>query len=229
MDYPVFFTSDLTSAERKISPGWTLAYLKKRLEPTTGISAAFQLLQYYPDSNSNKFTILTCANEEDTLLEQFAIVPYSRIHVEDTDPDSKLSQLFDETSEPGFQLSEEEYARRKDSVLQWKKDQQLGRYDPLFEQAQQAVHLGDRCRVINIEGERRGEVKFVGKISVLDDGKSPWIGIEFDEPAGKNDGLIGDQRFFQAKPGHGSFVRPNKVEVGDFPELDPFESDEEEL
>lgn len=240
MDFPVFFTSDLTSSERKISPGWTLAYLKKRLEQTTGIPARFQVLQYYPDRANNEFVVLKGANEETTFLEQFGIVPYSRIHVEDSDPDSKLSELYSENPEAGFQLSEEEYARRKDSVLQWKKDQKLGRYDPRFEEAQQAsqminellatgIVVGNRCRIINIEGERRGEVKYVGKINVLDEGKSPWIGIEFDEPVGKNDGLIGEQRFFQARPGHGSFVRPNKVEVGDFPEIDPFESDEEEL
>ncbi|GEQ67957.1 hypothetical protein JCM33374_g1623 [Metschnikowia sp. JCM 33374] len=240
MDFPVFFTSDLTSAERKISPGWSLAYLKKRLEQTTGITAKFQVLQYYPDRASNEFIVLQGLDEDSTLVEQFGIVPYSRIHVEDTDPDSKLSELYDESTDPGFQLTEEEYARRKDSVLQWKKDQKLGRYNPQYEEAQQAVQkknenvatgisVGDRCRVINIEGERRGEVKFVGKIPALDEGKSPWIGIEFDEPVGKNDGSIGDQRFFQARSSHGSFVRPNKVEVGDFPELDPFESDEEEL
>ncbi|KAM9899369.1 hypothetical protein OXX69_009506 [Metschnikowia pulcherrima] len=240
MDFPVFFTSDLTSSERKISPAWSLTYLKKRLEQTTGIDVKSQQLQYYPDRSNNEYVVLQGADEQTTLLEQFAIVPYSRIHVEDTDPNSRLSELYDENSEPGFQLSEEEYSRRQNSVLQWKKEQKLGRFDPLFDEAQRVaqqkdessasgINVGNRCRVINIEGERRGEVKYVGKIHVLDEGKSPWIGIQFDEPVGKNDGSIGEHKFFQGKPGHGSFVRPNKVEVGDFPELDIFESDDEEL
>lgn len=35
------------------------------------------------------------------------------------------------------------------------------------------------------------------------------------------------KRYFQTAPLRASFVRPDKVTVGDFPELDPFADDED--
>lgn len=236
MDIPVYFTSDLVSTEKRISPQWSIAYLKQKLEPVTGILPSFQLLQYYPERASNNFVEIKPDNEETTTVADIGITAFSRIHVEDKDPDSILGELKEE-SDVHFDLSPEEYAKRSDTVLQWKKDKQLGRFDPQFHEKKSrlqeeselkaaTISVGNRCRIINIEGERRGVVKFVGKIVQLDGGENPWVGIEFDEPVGKNDGLIGELRLFEARHNHGSFVRPNRVEVGDFPELDPFDDDE---
>lgn len=243
MDIAVYFTSDLTSSERRISPQWTVSYLKQRLEQITGISPEYQQLQYFPirTSNENRPIGGTTAEDEKT-INDYGIVAYSRIHVVDTDPESKLKGLANEADAENatFKLSEEEYANRADSVLNWKKQQHLGRFDPQFnqhkdyiqkqnEELAKNIEVGSRCRVINIEGERRGQVKYVGRIDQLDKGENVWVGVEFDEPVGKNDGLIGTLRVFESRPKHGSFVKPKQVEVGDFPELDPFASDEEEL
>ncbi|XP_050554861.1 kinesin-like protein KIF13B isoform X15 [Spodoptera frugiperda] len=38
-----------------------------------------------------------------------------------------------------------------------------------------------------------------------------WIGIELDAPTGKNDGSVGGQRYFECRPRHGIFVRPDKI------------------
>lgn len=242
MDISVYFTSDLTSSERRISPQWSIKYLKERLEQITGISPKYQQLHYYPIRTSNENHIIgsTEADNEKSIGDA-GIVAYSRIHVVDTDPESKLQDLAGVASDDvQFKLSEEEYANRADSVLHWKKQQQLGRFDPNFNEQKELIQkqneelakdilVGDRCRVINIEGERRGAVKYVGKINELDQGENVWVGVEFDEPVGKNDGRIGQLKVFECRPKHGSFVKPKQVEVGDFPELDPFDSDEEEL
>lgn len=234
-DISVYVTSDLTSSERRISPQWKLSYLKSRLEFITGIDPKFQLIHYYPIPTSNEYTIL---ENSDQTVHDLQIIAYSRLHIIDQNPDSELGELSNsETVE--FKLSEEEYQKRQDSVLSWKQNNNLGRFDPNFnrvkteeqkqnEEKAHGMKVGDRCRVINIEGERRGLIKFLGKIDLLDNGDNIWVGIEFDEPVGKNNGSINGVVFFTAKNKHGSFVKPKHVEVGDFPELDPFDDDDDD-
>lgn len=244
-DISVYITSDLTSSERRISPQWDLKYLKSRLELITGIPPKYQTIQYYSIPNSNEYhTICDGKNPqpETTTVNDLKIIPFSRLHIIDENPDSELHGLRDdeeETKDVEFKLSEEEYAKRHDSALQWKQNNNLGRFDPKFNEVKQKdlveneslaekMQVGNRCRVINIEGERRGVIKHVGKIEMLDNGETVWIGIEFDEPVGKNDGSINGTRFFQGRNKHCSFMKPKQVEVGDYPELDPFEDSEDE-
>lgn len=63
------------------------------------------------------------------------------------------------------------------------------------------------------------------------DGPGPWVGIELDEPTGKNDGSLNGTRYFDAKPSTGVFVREKRVEVGRFGVLleEELGSDMEEL
>jgi len=85
------------------------------------------------------------------------------------------------------------------------------------------MKVGDRCEVT--VGGKRGEVKFVGKIPAIAPGW--WIGVQYDEPVGKNDGTVKGARFFECPPKFGGFLRPDKLQVGDFPEEDIFASDDE--
>ena len=86
------------------------------------------------------------------------------------------------------------------------------------------LEVGARCEV---EGGRRGQVKFVGKCEGLPLGY--WVGVQYDEPVGKNDGSAKGRRYFECPPGYGAFVRPNLVRAGDFPPHDEglFDSDDE--
>lgn len=58
----------------------------------------------------------------------------------------------------------------------------------------------------------RGTVRFCGSTSFAG-GK--WVGIELDEPTGKNDGTVMGVRYFTCKLPHGVFVRPSQVKVLD--------------
>lgn len=236
----MFFTSDLTSSERRISPQWTLAFLKRKIEQITGVPPKFQVLQYHPRNTSNDYVVLTAEDDENVTVADLNIKPFCRIHVQDTNPDTLLADLAQYEQADGFRLSKEAYEKRSDSVLQWKKQQQLGRFNPSYENRIQqldsenaafakCITVGDRCRIINLGGERRGTVKYIGKIQSLDEGKTFWVGIEFDEPVGKNDGSLDGVRYFNAKNGYGSFVAPKKVEIGDFPEEHFMNSDDEEI
>lgn len=73
-------------------------------------------------------------------------------------------------------------------------------------------------------------MSFVGAVPELPPPAGPWVGVTLDEPTGKNDGSAkGGKRYFTAKPNCGAFVRPEKVEVGDFPEVDEFAEEMEEI
>lgn len=86
----------------------------------------------------------------------------------------------------------EDYEKRNDSVLAWKKRNQLGRFDPNSDEnkekelqhqwqevEQRNIEVGKRCRV----GERRGIVRFVGVVDEIP-GQGVWVGFECDEPTG---------------------------------------------
>jgi tubulin-folding cofactor B len=47
------------------------------------------------------------------------------------------------------------------------------------------IKVGDRCQVE--PGEKRGMVKYVGRAESL--GPGYWVGIQYDEPLGKHDGM----------------------------------------
>ncbi|ORX62149.1 hypothetical protein DM01DRAFT_1379982 [Hesseltinella vesiculosa] len=53
-----------------------------------------------------------------------------------------------------------------------------------------------------------GTIRYVGTTS-FQTGK--WIGIELDEPLGKNSGVVQGKRYFECRMNHGVFVRPSQV------------------
>ena len=143
-----------------------------------------------------------------------------------------------------FTLSSEEYESRPDTVLAWKKQQKLGRFDPEREAnlqsladsvtkahqlqvEQRDIKIGSRCKV-GEDSQRRGTVRFIGHIDDFPGG-GLWVGVEYDEPVGKNDGSVGGKKYFNAGKNRGGFVRPERVVVGDFPEEDILDSEEEEI
>ena len=41
-----------------------------------------------------------------------------------------------------------------------------------------------------------------------------WVGVELDVPVGRHDGVAKNgRRYFQCRPGHGLFVRPEMVDL----------------
>ena len=56
-----------------------------------------------------------------------------------------------------------------------------------------------------------------------------WVGVEFDEPVGKNDGCVKGKRYFTCIQGYGGMARPNNVTIGDFPAEDFALSDGDEI
>ena len=115
-----------------------------------------------------------------------------------------------------FELSEQEYAKRRgasqfspltimnefkcihlDTVLAYKQRNKLGRFaqdssTSGHEDTLQLpdIHVGQRCEVDSGEDgglQKRGIVQFVGATE-FGNKVGVWIGIQYDEPVGKNDG-----------------------------------------
>ena len=58
----------------------------------------------------------------------------------------------------------------------------------------------------------RAIVQFIGNTHFA---PGDWIGIEFEDASGKNDGSLQGQRYFSCPPAHGMFIRPDKLDIID--------------
>lgn len=158
-----------------------------------------------------------------------------------------------------YQISDDDYNKRDNNFRRWKEDKlaadptwsfakeiksrqdaQRMKADPNFvpEPAKEPItdddHLsdlaaqmkvGDRCEVTL--GGKRGTVQYIGRIPSIAPGY--WVGVQYDEPVGKNDGTVKGSRYFECPPKYGGFVRPDKLQVGDYPEIDDlFDSEDED-
>lgn len=159
------------------------------------------------------------------------------IDVKDNAPTQAKAQYFnltDVSQVEKYELSEEAYLQRPDNVraLRAQKEAALRAQmiaqgievpkeldDDSFKEEAEAIKVGDRCMVS--PGDRLATVRYVGRVPVLKPGF--WIGVEYDEPVGKNDGSVPGPkgkppvRLFECRPLYGGVVRPEFVEVGDFP------------
>lgn len=156
----------------------------------------------------------------------------------DAAPSTFLASLEDVSQVEKYQMSNEEYDKRDDTFRKFKAERQ--KVDPNFmkvtvakipadfqkEEADQ-VSVGMRCES-NI-GQRRGEVKFVGKVPELAPGY--WIGVQLDEPTGDSDGKVKGKQYFEVPGGSkfGIFLRPKDARFGEFPPLDDFDEAEDEI
>ncbi|OLL22303.1 Dynactin, isoform [Neolecta irregularis DAH-3] len=57
-----------------------------------------------------------------------------------------------------------------------------------------------------------GTVRFIG---TTDFSAGKWVGIELDTPSGKNNGFVGDKKYFECRHNHGIFVRPTLPKIID--------------
>ncbi|KAE8355271.1 dynein associated protein-domain-containing protein [Aspergillus coremiiformis] len=62
--------------------------------------------------------------------------------------------------------------------------------------------------VVTLTDGRQATVRFVGTTHFA---AGDWIGIELDDPTGKNDGAIQGERYFDCEFGFGMFVRPTAI------------------
>jgi tubulin-folding cofactor B len=80
-DVPLIIRSDNSSSERRITPSWTIAHLKSRLEPITGVPAACQRLTLKIGSQAQPPQPIEAADEEMTQIAAWPLQAYAEIQV----------------------------------------------------------------------------------------------------------------------------------------------------
>lgn len=81
---------------------------------------------------------------------------------------------------------------------------------PTTEQTLTGYNFDVGDRVCIPDKELFGFVRFLGEI---EGAKGVWVGVELDEPYGKNDGSAKGKYYFRCKPKHGVFARPHQIFV----------------
>ncbi|CAB3255016.1 unnamed protein product [Arctia plantaginis] len=224
---------DAAPVERRFKKSITISEFKTKLELVTGGSATTMKLKIYDSKNNYVADI----DKDDALLGSYPIDDGMRIHVVDKFMLVKDFEASD--SAERFRLSEEEYEKKGDTLRSFLQRNRLGKYneeemEKMKEQQQkeledeaklaEAVLVGARCQVsVPRQGVRRATVRYNGP---LEGARGIWIGVQYDEPRGKNDGEVNGKRYFTCPPKYGGFVKPIYVTVGDFPE-EEFDLDDE--
>jgi len=226
----VFVISPDTRSERRFDLYITIEQLKAKIELFTGIPASSQVISAI--NSEDDPTVVAHLSDDSKPLGFYSLKDWQVLKVEDTNPSASFTgQLTDVSQVEKFELSDGQYAGRNDTVLAYKQRNKVGRFAPNSEQVKDSetppvdISVGSRCEVESSEPglSKRGYVRFVGKTQFA---SGVWIGVEYDEPFGKNDGSVKGDRYFTCKPNYGVFVKPEKVQIGDFPVLE-LDSDEE--
>jgi len=221
---------------------WTISYVKERVYTMHGTAIAHMKLTLngFPLDNDNE-TLYSYGAKTGMVL-----------HVTDTDPYSgaKNGGYENVNLVKKYVMTDEDYEKRDNTYRAYKKKmlakdpnwkpvhlkngdgsaykvEEAEENKETLEEANERIKVGNRCQAI---GGRRGEVCFIGLVPEIK-GMNPeqvWVGVKYDEPVGKNDGTINGKRYFTADANHGGFVKSRLVEVGDFPEEDPFASDNDD-
>lgn len=211
--------------ERRFPKDLTVAGLKAKLELMTGASSSTMQLEAY-DKNDK---LICKISNEDALLGSFPIDSGMRLHI--IDP-FVIKNEFENADVEHFKISDEQYAKKSDSVRAFLQKNKCGKYNEektkQMEEAEQkrleAIAVGSRCKVtVTGNPTRLGAVKYKGKVDGLN---GTFIGVQYDEPLGKHNGTFNGKAYFECPDKYGAFVKPQNVECGDFPE-EIFDLDEE--
>ena len=78
-DIPLLVRSENSSSERRVSPAWTIAHLKARLEPITGVPASCQKLSLKVASQSPQS--IEAQDEDGTQIGAWPLQAYAELQV----------------------------------------------------------------------------------------------------------------------------------------------------
>lgn len=182
--------TDAVAFERRFPQIMTIEEFKQKLEIVTGGAASTMELVLY-----NGDTVVCKLDDDAAKLGSYPIDDGMRVHVIDQ------FLLVDAENVEKFELTDNQYAEKQDTVRSFLQKNRLGKYDEAEmkrleakkqqakekeEQMAKQIQVGLRCKVTtNEQPTRLGTVMFNGR---LEGKKNLMIGVKFDEPLGVNDG-----------------------------------------
>ncbi|TPX55706.1 hypothetical protein PhCBS80983_g05089 [Powellomyces hirtus] len=230
----LFVSSEGAASERRFDKSLTIERFKERLEPITGVPVGTMKISLYTAQDQLVGTL----DDDEKMLGYYPVADFMRVEVVDLNPRRTKNAYNDVSQVEKFEITQEEYDKRSDSVRAFKKRNKMGRFsdkavsepDPEYDFSTEAegIKVGDRCEV-EPEGTalaKRGVVRFVGTVQFK---PGYWVGVQYDEPLGKHDGSVQGVSYFKCPDKYGAFLRPNKLKVGDYPEEDLFGDDDDEM
>lgn len=78
-DVPLLVVSENSSAERRITPSWSISTLKAKLETVTGIPPSYQRIILKTTAEGS--VPVEASDEDSTLLTAFRLTAYAELHV----------------------------------------------------------------------------------------------------------------------------------------------------
>lgn len=228
VDVRVSSTLEQYVVNRRFNRGITIAEFKCKLEMVIGTPASCMDLELFSPTDQ----LLQKLDNDEALLGSYPVDDDCRIHVIDRSG-AKTGEFSDLSKVEKFELTEDAYDKRSDTVREFRKKQRIGRFneeetakkeaiaamkEEKEKEAAAAIAVGNRCKVwVTGQPDKLGTVMYVG---LTDFKPGYWVGVKYDEPMGKHDGSVQGKQYFECENKYGAFVKPGQVTVGDFPEED---------
>ncbi|KAI3389456.1 hypothetical protein SNEBB_011473 [Seison nebaliae] len=214
----------MSSSKRCFERTLTVGELKVKLEKITKIPIDHMRIDLY---NSSKNFLETLHNETNKLT-SYPINNTCTLRVVDASKDV--------TDKPHKVITDSCYSQLKNTIRDYKKQHKLGRFageskkkffdadgkpikrsqyeTAIAKELKEKFEVGTKCEVNVVGKEKRsGRIAFIDH--VLFNTKYPFVGVEYDEPIGANDGSVQGIHYFHCSPNHGSFVPPSCIEISE--------------
>lgn len=229
----VFVVSPSTQSERSFPANARIADIKAKLGIITGIAAPAQKLTLHQPTSATSYELtegafIAALGDENKTLSDYGVKEGDIIKVM-PDSSSLASSLYTFVEDPNvkkFELTDKEYAERRDTVMAYKARKKIGRFaeETLSEgdnsELPPDLKVGARVKIAPTNDraiERVGTIRYYGSTEFA---LGTWVGIEYDEPVGKNDGTVAGKRYFQCRSNYGGFVKPERCQIGNWPTLE---------
>ncbi|KHJ41942.1 CAP-Gly domain protein [Trichuris suis] len=172
---------------------------QKRVELLVGVPYNAMSLELRQQDDITRRNLLV---DDSATLNMLSLTNGMILHVRDErGPNVLGEEIFSPADGTKFELSDEKYNQKTNTVRAWLKEQKLKCH-----QDYSADNESDRSE--ELASKLRSPFSVAGEVHFK---PGIWVGVHYDNPVGKNDGSVDGHRYFECPPNYGSFVRPQFI------------------